>query len=131
MIRPIIAIVLVAGLCAPAPAARKKSDPLADAIAGKVAGKPTDCIDPQFSDGPQIIDSRTILYRETGRRVWRNDLAAACPALRPDVALIVRRFGSQLCRNDTFRVLEPGANIPSGICRFGSFTPYETPGRAK
>jgi len=131
--RAIIAALTVAALCgAAAPAAQKKpkEDPLARALAGKVAGKPANCIDPQFADGPQIIDSHTILYRE-GRRTWRNDVIGQCPSLRPMGTLIVKMYGSQLCRNDTFRVLDAGSRIPGSICRFGSFTPYEAPKGAK
>lgn len=120
------ALIVLCG--SPASAGRKKpaSDPLATALAGRVAGKPTDCIDPQFSDGPQVIDDHTLIYRQ-GRRIWRNDLPAACPSLNPQSTLIISRWGGQLCRNDTFRTIETGSTIPSGICRFGDFTPYDRP----
>lgn len=121
-----VAIAVLCGSAAPAAQKKPKPDPLTEALAGRVAGKPTDCIDPQFTDGPQIIDNRTLIYRQ-GRRVWRNDLPAACPSLQPQVTLIVKRWGSQLCSNDTFRVLETGSSIPSPICRFGNFTPYDKP----
>lgn len=123
-----IALTLLCGAAAQKP---PKQDPLARALAGRVAGKPTDCINPQFADGPQIIDDHTLLYRESGRRMWRNDLPAACPSLRPLATIIVKMYGGQLCRNDTFRVLEPGSRIPSAICRFGDFTPYDKPKGAK
>lgn len=117
MIRVAIAAALLLSLTAAA------SDPLA----GRVAGKPQQCIDDTLSSGPNVIDSRTILYGRTGRTIYRATIEA-CPALRPTTTLIIERFGGQLCRNDRFRVLEWGTSIPSAPCRFGEFVPYRKPG---
>ena len=97
---------------------------LNDALQGRVAGKPQNCLpSSQSSNGPQIIDARTILYRD-GRRVWRNDLAGACPSLDPDDILVVELHGSQICKNDLFRPVDRGSRIPGAYCRFGDFTPF-------
>lgn len=98
---------------------------LASALGDRVAGAPRDCISVSDSDGPQIIDDHTILYKPVGRTLWRNELGSACPGLRPYTTLIVEVHGSQICRNDRFRVLDPGSSIPSAYCFFGKFTPYE------
>jgi len=102
----------------------RASRELADALKDRVAGEPQDCISNNALQGPQVIDSRTILYTQ-GRRVWRNDLLAECPGLRPFNTLIVEVHGSQICRHDRFRAVEPGARIPGPYCSFGRFTPYE------
>ena len=115
--------VALAGLAGAAAPAAPREEPLA----GRVAGAPVDCVDQARVEGPDIIDSRTILYRQSLKRVWRNDLPAACPGLRPNATLIVEIYGNQLCRNDHFRPREPGAIIPGPICRLGSFTPYDLP----
>lgn len=128
-ILPIIALAALAGCAASSEmqaseqAAGQKD--LAAALGDRVPGTPRDCIPTSDSDGPQIIDSRTILYKPVGRTLWRNDLASACPGLRPYTTLIVEVHGSQICRNDRFRVLEPGTRIPGAFCMFGQFTPYE------
>ncbi len=97
---------------------------LAEALEGRVAGKPQDCLfSPSSTHGPQIVDKRTILYRD-GKRVWRNDLAADCPSLDPDDLLVIELNGSQICRNDLFRPVDRGSRIPGAYCRFGQFTPY-------
>ena len=101
------------------PLAAASSDPLA----GYTAGPPQDCIDPTTAGGPDVVDQKTILYRRNSRTLYRATIEA-CPALRPMNTLIVEMWGSRLCRNDRFRVLEPGAAIPSAYCRFGAFTPY-------
>jgi hypothetical protein len=96
---------------------------LADALKGRVAGTPQDCISSSQQSGPTIIDSQTILYRD-GKRVWRNDLASSCPSLDPDSILVVELHGSQICKNDMFRPVDRGSRIPGSYCRFGQFTPY-------
>ena len=111
---------LLLAIAAPA-LARDHADPLA----GYVAGAARECLDNSQTLGPDVIDDRTILYRENGRRIWRNDLPERCPGLRPYVTLIViDKFGGQLCRNDRFRFVEPPQTIPGAVCRFGNFTPY-------
>ena len=112
--------------CATAADTRKADRDLDEALAGRAAGAPVDCINPSFASGPQIIDDRTLLYR-SGRRVWRNDLEARCPGLRPQAILIIEMHGSELCRNDLFRATEPGNVVPGPLCRMGKFTPYDKP----
>jgi len=97
---------------------------LAHELEGRVAGTPTDCVSASNVDGPQIIDNKTILYRQSGKTLWRNDLEAECHALAPMNTIILEVHGGQICRHDRFRVLEPGANIPSAYCMMGKFTPY-------
>lgn len=97
---------------------------LDQALAGRTAGTPVDCIDSMGVNGPQVIDNHTVLYRQTGRVVWRNDLQAECPGLEPMTTMVIEIHGSQLCRNDHFRTLEPGSSIPGPTCRLGKFTPY-------
>lgn len=96
---------------------------LAKAIGDRKAGAPVDCVDSLSVDGPQIIDHQTVVYRR-GPKVWVNKLAAECPNLESFNTMIVELHGSQICRNDQFRVKEPGSSIPGPYCRFGSFTPY-------
>jgi hypothetical protein len=96
---------------------------LAKALAGHVPGKTSECIDPQFADGPQVIGHDTLLYRQ-GSTIWKTNVIGPCPALDDDVTVIADIYGGQLCRNDKFRVLEHGMTIPSAYCRLGSFQQY-------
>lgn len=123
-----IAALGLAGAAAPAAPRQETAESV---LAGRVAGKPVDCVDQSRLDGPQIIDEKTLIYRDSGSRLWRNDLIGVCPGLDPMDTLIVDIYGSQLCRNDHFRVLTPGTRIPGALCRLGKFTPYDKPGKAK
>ena len=107
-------------LAAPSLAARP------DPLAGRVAGAPQRCLGLQRAGGPDIVDARTILYRE-GDRIWRTGPVGNCPGLRPLTRLIVDVYGAQICRNDRFRTLDVNAIIPGPYCRFDAFTPYEKP----
>jgi hypothetical protein len=100
------------------PLAAATSDPLA----GRVAGPPQDCIDASVG-GPTIIDGHSVIYGLSARTLYRAEVES-CPSLRPFTTLVVEMFGSRLCRNDRFRVLEPNSSIPSAYCRFSAFTPY-------
>ena len=102
--------------------ARAERD-LAEALEGRVAGKPQDCVSTMGLGGPQVIDANTLLYREGGR-VWRNDLPSSCPSLDRFSIIVAELHGSQICRNDMFRPVDPGSRIPGPHCRFGQFTPY-------
>ncbi len=110
-------LLVLAGLIAasPAVAATGGEAKLEKALAGKVAGKPVDCIRPDLSARPEIYDSAGIIY------VAR--MQAACPALREDRTVVVRGVGGQICRNDPVRIVEStGATF--GFCTFAGFTPY-------
>ena len=99
---------------------------LAEALDGYAAtGKTSDCVQPRNVSGPQIIGNTTLLYREGGARIWRNDVIGNCPSLREGQTVITEIKGGQLCRNDLFRTIEPGTSIPSAYCRLGNFTEYK------
>ena len=100
-----------------------------DPLAGRIAGAPVRCIGVGLVQGPTILDDKTILYRQSGKRVWRAVPIGSCEALRPPATIIVDVYGGQLCRNDRFRLLSYGMTIPSSYCRFGNFTPYDKPDR--
>lgn len=119
-------VLVLAASCATHTAASsdRAQQRLAEALEGRVAGEPVNCIPASEGGGPDIIDSKTILYRQ-GNRLWRNDLPDNCPFMRPNQILIVELWGSNLCRNDLVSVVERGGgSIPIGKCRLGQFTPY-------
>lgn len=101
---------------------------LRQAIAGRVAGKPTDCIDSSDISSSQIIPGTAIVYRALGR-LYVNVPMSGARLLRRDDVLVTRQFGSQLCRLDTVRLLDPTSRIPHGFLGLGQFVPYTRPKR--
>lgn len=92
---------------------------------GRVAGPPASCIELDRVTGPIIENASTVLYRQSGARIWRMVPQNACPALRQGAHLLITNgIDRRLCVGDRFDVLPPGSSIASGHCRFGSFTPF-------
>ena len=96
-----------------------------DPLAGRVAGEPRQCLNLSIqTNSPVVQDANTIIYRESGRRLWVTHPIDGCPSMRPMSTLIIDVYGGQVCQNDRFRTIQPGDIIPSAYCRFGAFTPY-------
>jgi hypothetical protein len=124
----VVAALAAVGVVSPA---ATREDSLAKELGNRIPGKPRDCVDKTFVGGPDIVDERTILYRESGRRIWRNDLPDACRGMRPLDTIVIELYGSQMCENDRFRAFSPGSRIPGAFCRLGKFTPYDSPPKVK
>jgi hypothetical protein len=116
---------LLAGCAAPrAEGPTRDQQWLSRELAGRVAGPPQTCVPAESNSAAlTIVDDRTLAYQR-GRTLWVNNLEAPCPGLRPFETLIVEVHGSQYCRNDRFRSVEPGLTIPGPYCLLGDFTPY-------
>ncbi len=98
-------------------------------LGGKVAGEPVSCI-PSTSSSTQTIrvSDSVLLYRVSGRLVYKNDLRSSCPGLARDNDVIVSRIsGSGPCRGDIIRLVDRASGIGGASCSLGEFTPYRTP----
>ncbi len=98
-------------------------------LGGKVAGEPVSCI-PSTSSSTQTIrvSDSVLLYRVSGRLVYKNDLRSSCPGLARDNDVIVSRVsGTGPCRGDIIRLVDRASGIGGASCSLGSFTPYRTP----
>lgn len=95
-----------------------------DLFAGRVAGTPERCVPLRQSEGLTIAADGVLTYRYSGARLYRATTVGTCNGLRPFNTLIVDVYGSTLCENDRFRVLQTGTSIPGPYCRLGKFIPY-------
>lgn len=98
-------------------------------LAGRVAGEPVDCL-PSVSEGHMVvIDDGTILFRESGHRIWLNTMdGSRCSGISSGNVFVTERFGmSRLCRGDIARAMEPNSRMIVGSCRMGAFVPYTKP----
>lgn len=119
-------LLLAAGLAAAAPAATRDRDPLGE-FAGRVPGPAVNCLAADRAGNLVALDERTLVYRESSRRIWRNDLPDACPGLNDNSLLVIELFGSGPCKGDRFHTVQRGSSIPGPSCRLGSFVPYDKP----
>jgi len=99
---------------------------LAEAIAGRVAGNPEICVSTFPSENLHALDRATLAYGH-GRAIYINRLGGECPGLSPYNTIIIDAEGSQYCRGDRIRGLEPGAIIPGPTCILGDWVPYRLP----
>ena len=112
-------------LATPAVAAHRDTPDirLQKALAGRVAGRPTNCIRLSGVDSTQIIDGKAIIYRD-GNRLYVNKPRSGADTLRNDDILVTRTVGSQLCSIDTVRLIDRGSRFPRGFVSLGQFVPY-------
>jgi len=119
----LLPFLLLASACAAAGARPGREADLSLELAGRTAGPPQDCVSASPGDSLAPRDRQTLVYRR-GRTIWVNRLADSCPGLDPTSRLIVEVHGSQYCRGDRIRAVEPGLTIPGPTCPLGRFTPY-------
>lgn len=98
---------------------------VAQALAGRVAGRAQTCVAEFGSDHPYVIDPQTIAYGY-GKTIYINHLAAPCPDIDRMNILITEVHGGSYCRGDHIRGVEPGGIIPGPVCILGDWVPYRT-----
>jgi hypothetical protein len=130
----IVVVVLLAGCAhggrdrAPAAARSQGAEDqarLAEALAGRVAGTPQDCVSEFETGTQQPYAPDAILFRgRTGDVLYLNRLPTGCPGLTYGKAIAVRTPMSRLCRGDVVTVFDPVSRMETGSCALGPFTPY-------
>lgn len=108
---------------APSPEAR-----LDRMLAGRVAGKPVDCIALRDIRSSQIVDRTAIVY-EVGSKLYVNRPRGGASTLSNDDILVTNTVGSQLCRVDVVRLIDRTSRMYSGFVNLGDFVPYTKPAR--
>ncbi len=109
----------------PQPLTDKQSERLTKELAGKVAGKPVNCISDYNSTNLIKISDDILLYRVSGNLVYENRLRSSCPGLARDNDIIVsEQFGGQKCRGDLIKLVDRTSGIPGPVCSLGEFVPY-------
>ncbi len=109
----------------PAPLTDKQASLLTRELDGKVAGAPVNCISDFNADNMIRISDDIVLYRVSGRLVYKNTLRSSCPGLARDSDIVVtEQFGGQKCRGDLVRLVDRTSGIPGPVCSLGEFVPY-------
>ncbi len=122
----ITSLLAVATLAAPAIAARRDTPDvqLTKLLAGRVAGKPQNCLPFDRSQSSIIIPGKAIVYR-VGSTLWVNEPRSGASSLRDDDILVTRLYGTQLCSIDTVNLVDRASRFPRGFVILGQFTPYK------
>lgn len=122
------------GACAPvgsaepsaAPLTPKQAEILDKELGGKVAGAPVNCLNGAARNFNTIrVSDDIILYRASGKLVYRNTLRGSCPGLaRDNDIMVVRSYGAGTCQGDFFHLVDRASGIRGPTCVFGEFVPY-------
>lgn len=98
-------------------------------LGGKVAGQPVRCITQSNADQTIRVSDAILLYRVSGRLVYRNDLRGTCPGLArdSDIMVFTNQTGMGPCAGDFFHLVDRSSGIRGPSCTLGEFTPYRTP----
>lgn len=123
MIRPVIALALLAGCATVAQSAQADGpDPkLTAALAGREAGKPVSCVSLSRAESSSTYRD-AIVYRDGGT-LYVNRVGA-CPGLRSDPILVTRNFGGQICRGEPIELADRNTGTFRGTCVLQDFEPY-------
>lgn len=105
----------------------KQEAALAQALKGKVAGEPINCIDVDRARNSTAISDRILLYRESGRLVYRVETRGRCPGLERDDIIVSDIFGGRQCTGDLIRTVDRVSGFTSGSCIIDTITPYRAP----
>lgn len=125
---------MIEGSCSTTPVQEartpKAAQRLAEAIEGRVAGPPVDCI-PNYRTATQmqIIDDNTLVFHD-GNTVYLQNPPGGCRGITlSGYTLVTRQFGSsQMCRGDINNLVDIRNGMLGGSCVFGSFIPYRKAG---
>lgn len=103
------------------------AEQLAKATAGRVEGKPVDCLMLRDIDSSQIINGTAIVYKMLGGTVYVNTPKAGADSLRSDSIMVTDTHSPQLCGIDTVKLYQSGSRMLTGTVFLGKFIPYEKP----
>jgi hypothetical protein len=95
-------------------------------LAGKVAGPPVSCLPNTRADDMTVIDEDTVVFRQSGNRVYVGHMAGGCSMLgHAGYALLTKQLGSSgLCHGDIATVVDTHNGFTVGSCVIGDFVPY-------
>ena len=84
------------------------------------------CLSTHLYDSVEVLDTRHVLFKGRGERLWVNTLRNTCVGLRKRDVLQFDVRGSQICNLDTFTAVSNaffGWQRTSATCSLGDFSP--------
>ncbi len=99
---------------------------LARMLEGRVAGQPEQCINAMRSNHIEVIEHVGLVY-DAGETIWVARVTDPRMLDHWDVP-VIRRFGSQLCSNDSIRTVDRSSGFTTGVLFLEDFVPYRRNG---
>ena len=104
----------------------KPRDPeadLANALRGRVAGEPVQCLDLHRIRRSRIIDRTAIVY-DAGSVIYVNRPENGAEELNDWDTMVTRTSSTQLCNVDTVTMVDRTSHNFTGVVFLGDFVPY-------
>lgn len=103
---------------------------LARLLAGKTAGPKMSCLQNYNAYDMQIVDGRTVAFKQGSSSVYLVHLSAGCDQLASGhYALLTRQFGGMgYCQGDIVHVLDTVNHFTVGSCGIDAIVPYGAAG---
>lgn len=101
------------------------------AIAGRIAGKPVDCINQRQIQSSEVIDHTAILYRMIGGQLYVNQPDGGRESLDRDDVLVTKTYSTELCSIDTVQLIDRYSHFYRGFVGLGPFVPYSKAPKAE
>jgi len=114
---------LAAMLAVPASARLTAKQELDKALAGRVAGKPVNCIDPRLNSDTRVIDKTAIIYG-SGRTIYLQQPQNPADLNDDDILVTELRGTGQLCSIDIVRLHDRSGGWYRGFVGLNKFVPY-------
>lgn len=95
---------------------------LAAMLQGRVAGAPRSCITAYDSSRLQILDRTAVVY-DAGDTIWVSRPSDPNMLDTKDI-VVIKRTGSQLCKQDIVRTVDRINRFTTGVVFLGDFVPY-------
>ena len=105
-----------------APPPVQPNAPIAE-LAGRVAGPAQRCVSTRQGESLTPANRNTLLYGQ-GKTIFVNEFQGGCGGFSRWDVLVLEPFGSQYCRGDLVRSIDPVSRIPGPACRLGDFIPF-------
>lgn len=131
---PLAALALAATSVAQAAAEKEHKTPeakLAEALKGRVAGEPVDCIYLRDIRSSRIFDRTAILYEMNNGTYYLNRPKSGASSLSWSNVLVTDTHSSQLCSIDIVKLYDSGTRMQMGFVGLDKFVPYTKPKAAK
>lgn len=122
-----IALILLAAGTAQAKPQLAPETQLGEALKGRVAEKPVDCINLRDIRSSRIFSRTAILYETTGGVYYVNRPTSGAYSLARDQVLVTDTRSPQLCSIDIVHLYDNGIHMRAGSVGLGKFEPYRKP----
>ena len=108
----------------PMPADPEGDARLSEALAGRTAGDPRNCVRSQEVRNARGAGPNVILFDGPGDLVYVNRARGSCPKIESWHAISRRSISTNMCTGELIRVFDPNSGIEYGGCSLGEFVPW-------